>query len=304
MHHYFIILLLALFWAPTAVLVKFLLHVISPISIVAFSSAIAAIVFIIYQLLYPREKLNISQKQFFYCTLVGLLAHSLPFTLQCYALTHIQSIWVAIIIAAIPIFTIVLSTVFIRHEKISKPLFYGILVGFLGMMVLIAPSWVPHASPIGPNEFKGVLLSLLAAIMHSLGLIITRLKLQHQQPWAMPTIHMVTTSLYLLPIALYMHPQDIQFLCYPSIELMGLLWLSIPGTGLAYFCYYKLLNDHPAVYISLINYILPIFKTLLGLFFLHETLTFNFILAFVLILSGIVLVGEQNRKTQSALSNS
>jgi drug/metabolite transporter (DMT)-like permease len=69
----------------------------------------------------------------------------------------------------------------------------------------------------------------------------------------------------------------------------ALLSLGLLSTGLATVVYYRVVARAGATFLSLINYLIPVFAVLAGVVFLGEEMTTRAVLALVVILSGILV---------------
>ena len=74
------------------------------------------------------------------------------------------------------------------------------------------------------------------------------------------------------------------------------------ATGLATVVYYRVVARAGATFLSLINYLIPVFAVLAGVVFLGEEMTTRAVLALVVILSGILV--SRRRETSGTAAGS
>ncbi len=68
----------------------------------------------------------------------------------------------------------------------------------------------------------------------------------------------------------------------------GFAWLTVIGTGLAYYCWFRGLTRMPAGAVSLIGLINPVVGTVLGIAFAGEIFGWAQAVGMVLVLGGVV----------------
>lgn len=107
---------------------------------------------------------------------------------------------------------------------------------------------------------------------------------------------LVVGGLFLLPVALLVEGAP------PPIDLpaaLGLAWIAVVGTGLAYFCWFTGLRAMPAGGTALVGLVNPVVGTVLGVAFAHEVFGPAQALGVLLVLGGVV-IGQQVRRPPAA----
>lgn len=165
------------------------------------------------------------------------------------------------------------------------------VVGALGVVLLVlrAPS-VP--SPLG------VVAALASMAIGTLGFALVK---RWQAPTDMITYtawQLVAGGLILLPIAFLVEGPA------PAIDLpaaLAYLWIAIPGTAIAYVCWFTGLRTMPAGAVTLIGLLNPVVATALGVVVLHEQFGWTQAVGMALVLGSVVagqpaLVGALRRR--------
>ena len=160
------------------------------------------------------------------------------------------------------------------------------LVG-VGLLVVRNPGGVDAAGLAG--AFGSVLVG-------ALGFVLVK---RWEAPVDMLTLvswQLVVGGLVLVPVALLVEGPP------PTVDLpaaLGLGWVAVVATGLAYVCWFRGLRLMSAGAVSLIGLVNPVVGTLLGVVFAHEA--FGALQAFgmVLVLGGVV-VGQRAGNTSRA----
>jgi drug/metabolite transporter (DMT)-like permease len=168
-----------------------------------------------------------------------------------------------------------------RTERQLTPLrVVGLLVGFAGALVILAPWTAPSPGAIG-----GALACLGAAASYGLSYVYMGRQLAGRglSPLVLAAAQLTAaTGLLLLvtPVA-GLQPVQLTPAVLAAISILGAL-----GTGTAYVLNYRLITDEGPTATSTVTYLLPVVAVVLGIVFLGEPAA-----AHLLIGTGIVLVG-------------
>jgi len=160
----------------------------------------------------------------------------------------------------IALFTSLASLVFLRTERPNAAMFAGVLLGFLGVVLLIAP-WQTAGLTL---DSQGVLWMLGAAALFGGSYVyVSRYLAPHGlPPLALVTWQMGVALAVLLVVtdtagmvALWQHPQ----------ALAGItIGLGVLGTGVAFLLYYALLERLGAVASAAATYLTPAVALIIG----------------------------------------
>jgi drug/metabolite transporter (DMT)-like permease len=72
--------------------------------------------------------------------------------------------------------------------------------------------------------------------------------------------------------------------------IVAVIWLGILGSGVAYLCYFFVLQNWGATRTSMVAYVLPVVGIALGAIVLGDPITFNRIAGTALVMAGVALV--------------
>lgn len=284
----FNIILLAALWGPSFLFIKVAVLEISPVTLVALRIGLSALLLCLV-LKFKKISLPRDRTLWKHCFFMGCMASGLPFILYGYSLENIDSISSALINGTTPILTIFLAHFFLEGESLTPARIMGVLLGFSGFLVLLAPSlWSKGFS----GDFFGMLCSFLGAMCYAVGMVYARKHIPLQkEPLTIPTMQFISSLIYLIPLSLIIEPNFhvTQLSLQAAASIVG---LSVIGTVLAFILYYRLIMQHGATAVSMSAYILPLFATLFGVLFLDETLSLHFCIATVLILFGIMIANN------------
>ena len=68
------------------------------------------------------------------------------------------------------------------------------------------------------------------------------------------------------------------------------------STGIATFVWFKIVDLEGPIFMSMVNYLIPVWALILGIYLLDESLNFAIIIGMALILSGIWLIQRKKIK--------
>lgn len=187
---------------------------------------------------------------------------------------------------SIPLFSFFLAIIFIAEEKISMPKIAGVLIGFMGVVIIGRPSGQELIS----TNLEGVLymgigsLSVGASFVYAKKVII---------PLKIPAVALTTyqLGLGLLLLALITDFSSIGNIWQDMHASVGLIvGLGLLGTGLAYILYYYIVEKLGAIAASSVTYIPPVVALLIGVFLVGEPIGFVDYFATFLIFIGVFLL--------------
>ena len=278
------IVFLAALWGPSFLFIKIAVAEIPPLTLVVGRVGIGAV--LIYLVLRLRGR-NLPRfgpvwKHF---AVMAFFQNALPFALFNWGEQHIDSALAAILNGTTPLFTILLAHIFVEDDRLTMDKLLGVVVGFAGLLTLIAPSLFEGFQA----TTWGLLAVTLAAASYGIAIVYSRLNLRGLPPLVAPTAQLSLATLYMLPLSLLIE-QPFR-LPGPSLNAIGsLLALAIFGTAMAFVVYYYVLERTSATNISMVTYLVPIFGVILGVVVLSEQLRWNAYAGCILILLGVMVV--------------
>ena len=215
--------------------------------------------------------------------LLGVLNFALPFSLLAWGLQRVPSAFAGVAMGSSPIFVLVLAYLFVPDEQIGPRRIAGVVLGFVGLLVLVLPG--ASSSLEASGEVAARIACVAAALCYSIGAILIRR--------APPIPPMVFTAGMLTAGALTLTPLALLVEGVPEITgswaTWAVLYAGIFPTGLAFLLRVVLIRSTGPIFMSLVAYIVPLWAVVLGVILLDETLRPNTYLAATIILSGVGL---------------
>ena len=272
---------LALVWAGTFFFAAIAVVEIPPLTIAFLRVSGAALVLLLalylMGILMPRE--GSVWAAFFG---MGLFNNAIPFSLIFWAQTELNSGVASILNATMPVFTVIAAHLLTKDEKITKMRFLGVVLGFLGIVVLIG-------SPISGSIWAHLAI-LAAGISYALASIFgKRFAQMGVKPMATATGQVICSAIILLQFALILERPWTN--ASPSFHVIQAMIAMISlSTAFAYFLYFRILSTAGATNVALVTLLIPPFAVLLGILFLNETLTLQQITGMLIITAGLVSI--------------
>lgn len=214
----------------------------------------------------------------FWAALVG---YALPFFLISWGQVRVDAGLTAIMMAVMPLITILLAHLYTSDEKMTLLSLIGMLVGLFGVVMLVGFDHLGGLSDHLPRQ----LAILGAAVCYSVNALITR-RLVHLDRWSVLIALHGLSALMLLPLILPALPLQ------QSVGAGG--WLAVFGLALGPTAFGSLLifvivDRQGATFLSQINFLVPLFGVLASFVLLSERLPVQAWLALVVILFGLWL---------------
>jgi drug/metabolite transporter (DMT)-like permease len=239
------------------------------------------------RLLNPRRRADgsapVTRKAILWFAFIGISGTAAPFILFAHAAESIGSAVMAICNGATPFATAIAAHIFIG-DRLTGRRIAGVLVGFLGLVVLVLPEFGAEAG----GSLFGIMLAVIGAFLYAIGNVGTRMA-PRVEP-AMSSFLIVTAAgLSTLALALVTAP----FPTEASVaSLTAMIMLALFPTAVAMFLYVWLIQRAGAVFVSFTTYMSPLWATGLGVIFLGEPLYWSMVGALALILIGVAVANR------------
>jgi drug/metabolite transporter (DMT)-like permease len=250
-----------IFWGFSFIATKVALREVHPFTLLTLRFGIGAFLLLVAQLRQDKKFLKVfSQRDWIYVlflSIVGIAGHNL---LQAFGLLYTTAINTGWIIAIQPIFITLTARLFLG-EGITVRKIIGIVIGFSGIFLIVSKG-VFSLSLFRFSSTFGDLLVLLSALTWTAFTVGGRGFLSRFPPLVTITPIMMVGCLITLPLSAVKGEWNILF--HLSLSgWMGILFLGIFCSGLAYFYWYSALEKRDSSIIGMYLYLEP-FVTLMG----------------------------------------
>lgn len=237
-------------------------------------------------LMVARGRALPSRAAMLYLIPIGALNTALPFTLLSWGQQYVPSAFAGISMAALPLFVLPLAH-FFSDERLAGRKALGVIIGFCGAVVLIGPSVLRIGEGLEP---LGQLACLLATVSYAVSSVMTR-RCPPVDPMTLAAFTLVVGAVILIPAMLMVEgvPGWVG-----GRSSWAILFLGFVPTALANLLRVTVIRSAGSVFMTLVNYQVPVWSMVFGWLILHEDLPFRFFAALAMILAGLAVSQWRN----------
>ena len=291
--------LAVIFWGGSFIAIKIAVQESSPATVIWLRFLIGLLC--LFPIILKKGMLHVSGwKDIGEYTLLGFLGVSLHQWLQSNGLVTSQASTTSWIVASIPLFMVFFGWLFLK-EKLGKLGLLGIALATLGVLIIVSNG---NIAGLFQNGFgaPGDLLILLSAPNWAVYSILLRKTLQRES--ALKTTFFSILFGWLISSIQFLVEKGWQTL--PGLSpsgWMGILYLGIFCTFLAYVFYYDALQNLSSASVGVYLFIEPIATMLIAAVILNEAITWISLLGGASILVGISLVNKSTIRPQGEIDS-
>jgi drug/metabolite transporter (DMT)-like permease len=226
---------------------------------------------------------------------LGTINTALPFVLITWGEKSIDSTVASVLNSTVPLFALVIAHLFLHDEPITARKAAGLLVGFAGILVLMARDLKFGDLQSG---LLGQAAVLLAAVSYASAAVFARRTMREVPPLVQAFVPMAFADALVWSVATQAGSPG--RLPSATNTWIALLWLGLLGSCVAYLIYYNLLHSLGATRASMVTYVFPVVGVALGVLFLHERADWHLLAGAALVISSIAVVNWRP-KTRAAV---
>ena len=219
-----------------------------------------------------------------YIAVYALFEMVIPWILIGTAEQSISSGLAGLLVASVPIFSTIISSMY-GDKSVWHPLrLFGMAVGFLGVFLLVGiESFTGSSDPIA------IFMMLGASVGYAFAVIYITRKMPGVSGVAINAIAMAMTALFYSP-ALFMLWPDHKISLSATYSVIA---LGIFSTGIAFAVFFAVMAEIGPTRASLVTYMNTAFAVVLGVLILSEPLTTGIIVGLPLVLIGSYLASRK-----------
>jgi drug/metabolite transporter (DMT)-like permease len=282
-----IFIALGFFWGSSYLFIKIGVdHGLQPFTLIMFRlligfALLATVVAV------AREPLPRDARTYGHLAVMGAINVAVPFALITFAEQTVDSSLASVINGAVPLFVIVIAALFLKGETITLNRVAGLIVGFLGVALLVGFD----VTDLSSANAVGELALIGATISYAIGAVYSRRNIHGLRPM-IPALFQVFFGLLITGTLAFIteRPLAVEWV---SESLLAVIWLGLLGSGLAYLCFFRILQHWGATRTSLVAYLLPVYGIALGALVLNERIDVTTLAGTALIIGGIALVNSK-----------
>ena len=287
--HWALLFYLVVFWGFAFGLIAMALEVFHPVALVWGRLTLGAMVMTCV-LVYKRLSLPTDPVWLLRLLVLSVTGNVLPFVLIAWAEQHVASGEVGLLMALMPITTLVMGHYFLTHEKFTRQRMIGVFLGLAGVALLLGDDWWIYG---GELRLSGQLVTLLATFCYAANGIYAK-RLPPIDPVVLSAGSLSVGSIILLAPAIWIQDWSHSFVA-PS-AWFALFILGTMATGVATWVYFIVVGEVGPGFLSTINYLIPGVAFLVGIAVLGEAAGWPQYTALMLVLSGVWLIQPRRPK--------
>ena len=281
------LLTLALLWGSSFTFIKMSLEGVTPGQVVLFRLALGALLLLAFAAL-RGVRLPAGARVWGLVAVAAIFGNVAPFLLLSHGEQTATAGVAGALVGATPLLTLALAAAVIPTERLGSDAVVGLLVGFVGVVLVVAP-WRDFDTSVA-----GGLACLGAAVSYAAGFVFVRKYLSALQIPALSlaaaqTLAATALQAPLTPALGWESPE------FTTRVVVALLALGLLGTGLAYILYVRLISDLGAAKASSVNYVVPVVAVVLGVLVLGEPVTWQLVAGGALVLASMAYSRRQPR---------
>ncbi len=293
---YALLVLLAAIFGGSFMLTKIAVAEIPAASLVAVRLIIASVIFVVIMYI-SGQRLPGAGKIWLPIVAAAFFGNAAPFLLIAWGQEKVDAGLAAILMATMPLMTIVIAQFFTRDEKLTVLKIVGFCLGLLGVAVMIG---FDKLGSLGEHTIRQYAITA-GALCYAISAIVTKWIVDLPR-FSMMAALMIVSALMIIPLSIFGGEageiyQQMQAGGYSTIAIISTISLGVVPTALGTLMVFMIVARQGASFLSQINFMVPVFGVLWGVVFLSEVLPANGLVALVLILTGVGIARIGNNKT-------
>lgn len=284
-YFYVIILFPIVFWAFAFPFIKIGLEELSPVNLTILRLFLVCCVFLLFLVVAPKTFSPLNKKdifKLFFLGFFGVVVYHLGLN---YGELYISASAASLIIATIPIFTVIFATILLK-EKITKKIAVGILISLTGVLIISMTG--TSADPFEVTYLSAAIAVIISALAGAGYTIVGKKLLQRYSALSLTAYAFLFGCLGLLPFVSSSLVTETL-----SLSLRGwsvVLFLALFPTVVGYVLWYVALEIKTASEISVFLYFIPVLSTGISVLLFREPITIFFVVGGILVIGGLILV--------------
>jgi drug/metabolite transporter (DMT)-like permease len=291
-----IISLPIIFWAFAFPFIKIGLTELTPINLTIMRLFIVCIIFLGIRITAPKRFSPLQKKDIlplFFLGFLGVVLYHLGLN---YGEQYMSASAASLIIATIPVFTVLFAILVIK-EKITKKIIIGVPLSLAGVIIISLTG--TSESPFEIMYLSAAFAVLVAALVGAGYTIAGKKLLQRYSALSLTVYAFLLGSLGLIPFISPSLITQVQSMTW--VGWSAVLFLAILPTVVGYVMWYVALEVKTASEISVFLYFIPVLSTIISYILFHDSITSLFLLGGALVILGLIIVNKKEKATQEIM---
>lgn len=276
------IVLAEIFWGMTFVAFKFANQSFRPVSIV-FCRLLLSLIFLFGFALATGRLARIQVKDRKWFLLMALFEPFFYFLGEAFGLTRVSATVGAVIVSTIPLI-VPFGAYWFYHEKLTVLNRVGLLVSFLGVLMVILTRNKELAS-----DLKGVIL-MFVAVLSAVGYTLVVKKLtDHYNPLTITAYQNLYGIILFLPLFLFMEMPGFSLSNASTESLLAILFLGIFGSGICFILMATAIRELGASRANVFGNLIPVVTAITSFLMLKEPMPALKIMGIGVVIGGLLM---------------
>jgi drug/metabolite transporter (DMT)-like permease len=273
-------------WGSTYLATRYAIETIPPLMLIGIRSLTAGL--ILYSLSRFTNKEQVKRENILPLLALGAMFFLLGHGLLAWAQQYVPSGMAAVIVTAEPLWIIGMEWVFLKDTRVKPRGIVGLVLGFTGIVYLIVSS---TGSPTLNNNFLSYALIVACTLSWGAGAVYSRVAKVPASPLLSSGLELIFGGTMVLIISFIIGEPSHFHLSQVTIKsFVGLVYLILFGSVIAFSAYIWLLGHTSATRISTHAYVNPIIAVFLGWLIAGESITIALLIATAIIIIAVYLV--------------
>tara|TARA_B100001063_G_C16699414_1_gene521731 strand:- start:301 stop:1161 length:861 start_codon:yes stop_codon:yes gene_type:complete len=272
---------LAAIWGSAFMFIKISAVDFGPILLVTLRLLIAGLVFMPFLL--RKKKRSLFRAYLPAILIIAIVSNAIPFTMFAYASLGATSNMLGILNGTTAFLTTIIAYFWLKEAVTSKQII-GLLLGFVGVLILVNPS-------NGSTTLIASMCAMIGSLCYAFNAAYLQKYHSNSDKIVLIGWSMLFGGLFMIPLASFNLPNSMP----DTNSILALFWLAVISTGLGYLAYVRLIDRIGAVKTVTLTYLLPVFSIIWGAIFLKEQITFFILGGFIFVMMGMYFANTSNK---------
>lgn len=282
--------ILTALWGGSFIAIKFAVIEFPPIFSAFLRVGIAQIslIFIVW---ITKSSITVERRLLWKMWFIGLFPLGIPFAFLFWGERFISPGLAGILCATMPIWTLILSLIFLPYlTTFSFNKLMGLLLGLFGVCIVFWPLFEFHA---GKNEILGSIAVILMAVSYAIGALLNQQFSSGKHiPIYTNVFHQnLSSTVFLLLVSLCLEKWPSAHTLFNSSTIwIASIYLGVFSTAIAWILYFRLIHEWGAIRASTATYVAPVMAIVWDFLFFRNYPTISMLLGISVILGGVFLI--------------
>jgi len=197
----------------------------------------------------------------------------------------------ALLITTVPMLIVFIETLILKKVAFNKTILFGAIIGFSGILLIFGNNF---ALLFEKEYLIGIIAIYCGVISWAIGTVYSKHRKLDVDPLANAATQMTIGGTFQIIVGLSIG--EAEHFAFTQTGVMAFIYLALFGSFIAYGSYIYAIEHLPISFVTTYAYVNPVIALFAGWLVLDEILSFEIILAAIIILIGVYLINWGNRK--------